>query len=232
MAVVTGNNIQLLINEAGEYIVGCEDSFTLTYTSEEIITTSKGSGTGTNREYGRNDWQIDINGVIFIYASETDANTANRVDTTFLISKIKKRKKVAIKAQITDGTITKFFIGVGIITNVQYAGQAGNMATFAVTIKADGELYESSNATSGTTYAGPSWYTYEATTTTTSFTATELINANKIYFLIKNGVVMTQVAILGIGNPLRFRFDDTTGEFFFEVDLVNGDQILIAYDPA
>jgi len=237
MAAVTGNNIQLLINDAGEYIVGCEDSFTLSYTSEEIITTTVGSGTGTNREYGRNDWQIDTTGVIFIYASESDATAASKVDPTFFISRVKKRKKVAIKCQLTDGSITKYFVGVGIITNIQYAGQAGNMATFAITIKADGELYESSNAISGDTYDGAQWYTYTATGTAASFTATELVNADKVYFIVKNGVVFPAIVALLNDSSLPLAnvgvyLPSGYVAFPLGTPLTSGDQILIAYDPA
>jgi hypothetical protein len=53
--------------------IGCEDSFILTITSSEIITTTKGSGRATNREYGSYDWNIQCTGVITLIKANVGA---------------------------------------------------------------------------------------------------------------------------------------------------------------
>ncbi len=63
MAQYKGDDLVLYTYEDLEPI-GCEDSFVLNITSNEIITTTKGSGRATNREYGSYDWNVQCTGVI------------------------------------------------------------------------------------------------------------------------------------------------------------------------
>ena len=110
MAAVTGNNLTIYAGDDMN-VIGCEESCTITVTANEIITTTKGSGRGTNREYGSYDATLQASGVVFLYASEATAAAANRQDPTYFHSYIVQGKKVCAKYQITDGSTTKYVIG-------------------------------------------------------------------------------------------------------------------------
>jgi hypothetical protein len=234
MSAVQGKNLTIYTGY-GMNVIGCEESCTLTITSQEIITTTKGSGRATNREYGSYDWSVNARGVMFMYSSESNADTANRTDPTFFASHILQGKKACVKIESSEGSITKYWIGNGIITQCVYTGSGEGFATFDVTINADGKLYESANATSLAAYDGPSVYVYEATSSVTSFTASELINADNIYFIVRNGVVYPSVNTLPDGTSFPLTGVGVylpIGYVAFSSALTSGDIILVSYDPA
>ena len=129
MAQYTGNDLVLYAYENLEPI-GCEDSFVLNITSNEIITTTKGSGRATNREYGGYDWNVQCSGIITL-------NEALSISPLYFNDNIIKGKKVAIKATIGE----EFYFGVGIVTSSSNTGTSGEFAKFDVTIAGDGVLY-------------------------------------------------------------------------------------------
>ena len=92
MATIKGDELILYTFEELEPI-GCEDSFILTLTSTEIVTTTKGSGRATNREYGAYDWNIQCTGVITI-------NETGKSNPLFFNDNLIKGKKIAIKASV------------------------------------------------------------------------------------------------------------------------------------
>jgi len=130
--------------------IGCEATCTLSMQRQEIITTTKGSGAATNREYGSYDWQITSNGVIFINDSFSGSVT---IDPTEMGDILLKGLKVCAKMKIENGATDKYYFGNGIITSAEYAGTAGQHVTYSITIKADGKLYRSSNLISETSFS-------------------------------------------------------------------------------
>ena len=92
MAQYKGDDLVLYAYEDLEPI-GCEDSFILNITAAEIITTTKGSGRATNREYGTYDWNIQCTGVITL-------NEAGKVTSLHFNDNIIKGKKIALKATV------------------------------------------------------------------------------------------------------------------------------------
>ncbi|MFN9111985.1 MAG: hypothetical protein ACK5XN_18125 [Bacteroidota bacterium] len=129
MAQLKGDDLVLYAYENLEPI-GCEDSFILNITANEIITTTKGSGRSTNREYGSYDWNIQCTGVITL-------NESGKVTSLHFNDNIIKGKKVAIKASVGN----EFYFGLGIITSSANTGTSGEFAKFDVTISGDGILY-------------------------------------------------------------------------------------------
>jgi hypothetical protein len=129
MAQLKGDDLVLYAYEDLEPI-GCEDSFILNITANEIITTTKGSGRSTNREYGSYDWNIQCTGVITL-------NESGKVTSLHFNDNIIKGKKVAIKASVGN----EFYFGLGIITSSANTGTSGEFAKFDVTISGDGILY-------------------------------------------------------------------------------------------
>lgn len=133
MAQYKGDDLVLYTYEDLEPI-GCEDSFVLNITSNEIITTTKGSGRATNREYGSYDWNVQCTGVITL-------NEAGKASPLHFNDNIIKGKKVAIKATIGE----EFYFGLGIITTATNTGTSGEFAKFDVTIAGDGILYSTND---------------------------------------------------------------------------------------
>ena len=133
MAQYKGDDLILYAYEDLEPI-GCEDSFTLTISANEIITTTKGSGRATNREYGSYDWNVQCTGVITL-------NEAGKASPLHFNDNIIKGKKVAIKATIGE----EFYFGLGIITTATNTGTSGEFAKFDVTIAGDGILYSTND---------------------------------------------------------------------------------------
>jgi hypothetical protein len=132
MATIKGDELILYTFEDLEPI-GCEDSFILTLTATEIITTTKGSGRATNREYGPYDWTIQCTGVITI-------NETGKSNPLFFNDNLIKGKKVAVKASVGSD----FYFGMGIVTSASNTGTSGEFAKFDVTISADGPLHSTS----------------------------------------------------------------------------------------
>lgn len=239
MGLVTGNNLTIYAGDDMNPIT-CEESCSIVTTTEEIITTTKGSGRGTNREYGRYDSVLSYSGIVYIYASEADAAAANRQDGTYFHSYIVQGKKVCAKYQMTDGGITKYIIANWIVRSCSITGAAGNFATLDIELALDGQLYESAAMQSGSDYDGPSVYIYEATGAVSNFDATPTINASRIYFVVKKTAATGITTILTVLYPPddftpandEVIYVTGTGNFEFYVALADGDIVLISYDPS
>lgn len=133
MGSLNGNELVLYAYENFEPI-GCEETFTLNLTSTEIITTTKGSGRATNREYGAYDWNIQASGVITI-------GDSGKTNPLHFNDNLIKGKKVAVKAVYGSD----FYFGIGIVTSATNTGTSGELAKYDITITADGPLYSTSN---------------------------------------------------------------------------------------
>lgn len=129
MANLNGNELVLYAYK-DLYAIGCEETFVLNLTSNEIITTTKGSGRATNREYGSYDWNIQASGVITI-------GEGSKVNPLHFNDNLIKGKKVAIKGQIG----ADFYFGIGIVTSATNTGTSGELAKYDITISGDGPLY-------------------------------------------------------------------------------------------
>ena len=164
MAQLKGDDLVLYAYENLEPI-GCEDSFILNITANEIITTTKGSGRATNREYGSYDWNIQCTGVITL-------NEVGKVTSLHFNDNIIKGKKVAIKASVGDN----FYFGLGIITSSSNTGTSGEFAKFDVTISGDGVLYSTDNLKN--TENEPTYLSYSSTSYSLIYSSALLFNAN------------------------------------------------------
>lgn len=237
MSVVLGKNFTVYLGDSMNTI-GCEDSCTVTVTATEIITTTKGSGRGTNREYGSYDAILTATGVVFPYDSESAAASASKTDVTFLHSYIVQAKKVCAIYQLTDGSTTKYVIANWIVRAITFTGAAEGAMTFDLELALDGQLYESSNMQSAATYDGPRVFVYTATGTVSSFADSSLINASRIYFVIKkttanpSGIIMSRTTLFDPFFDNEYIYTSGTGTFSFDANLVAGDIVLISYDPA
>lgn len=243
MAVVLGKNFTIYLGDSMNTI-GCEDSCTVTVTSEEIITTTKGSGRGTNREYGRYDAVLNATGVVFPYASESAAASAGKQDATYLHSYILQAKKVCAKYQLTDGSVTKYAIGNWIVRNLVFTGAAEGAMTFDVELALDGQLYESASMKSGAAYDGPSVYIYDSTSTTNGFTAVVLENVSRMYFIAFTPSGNTagrivyqstdiQTLAAAINLPVgagTVGYHAATGTINFADGLLTGDNVFVSFD--
>jgi hypothetical protein len=139
--VIKGRELEIYTGD-GIRAIGCSSACTLTLTTNEIITTSLGSGAATNREYGGYDWSVSSNGVLVI---QDEFDGTGKLDPLEFAAYILQGIKVAVKFQITD---EKYYFGTGIIKSASYQGQADNFALFTVEILADGELTPTSNLVS------------------------------------------------------------------------------------
>lgn len=237
MAVVLGKNFTVYLGDSMNTI-GCEDSCTVNVTSAEVITTTKGSGRGTNREYGSYDATLNATGVVFPYESESAAASASKTDVTFLHSYIIQAKKVCAKYQLTDGSVTKYVIANWIVRSITFTGAAEGAMTFDLELALDGQLYESSNMQSVAAYDGPSVYLYTATGTVSSFSDASLINISRIYFVVKTVASTGQKIIMNRATLFSPSFDNEyiytagTGDFSFEDNLLAGDTVLVSFDTA
>jgi hypothetical protein len=170
MANLNGNELVLYSYKDLEPI-GCEESFTLNLTSTEIITTTKGSGRSTNREYGAYDWNIQAAGVITV-GEEGKTNPLHFNDNLI------KGKKVAVKA-VYGGD---FYFGIGIVTSATNTGTSGDLAKYDVTITADGPLYSTNNLKN--TENEPYIFEYSSTTYPTSFSSISLLGATLLIVFV------------------------------------------------
>lgn len=154
--------------------IACEESFTLNVTSTEIITTTVGSGRSINREYGAYDWNIQASGVMF------DINLAvgsSKIPSVYFTDNLIKGKKVLVMAAIG----LDYYFGIGIITNSSITASGEDFATFDITISADGELYSSNNLQ--TSEKEPKILQYDGVNNITTFTSSDLFNANVLYIV-------------------------------------------------
>lgn len=232
MSTVKGSQFTLYTGD-GLRVIGCEESCTLSVVSEEIITTTKGSGNFTNREPGRNDWIIQSNGVLFI--NSIFDGSGSTLDPLEFIAYQLQGKKVVAKMRITDGAISKWLIGNGVIVQAEYTGPAEGFATFNITIKADGKLFTTSNLVSPASYDGPSLVTYIPGSTLTTDYITALINNSAIYYVTKNGVVYNSVVrytTTGVLTGHDVYIDSSDGQVDFASSVTTTDTIIFCYDPA
>ncbi|MCE2706918.1 MAG: hypothetical protein LW807_07565 [Proteobacteria bacterium] len=170
MAQLKGDDLVLYAYENLEPI-GCEDSFILNITANEIITTTKGSGRSTNREYGSYDWNIQCTGVITL-------NESGKVTSLHFNDNIIKGKKIAIKASVGD----EFYFGIGIITNSANTGTSGEFAKFDVTIAGDGILYSTNNLKN--TENEPTYLSYSSSSYAISYSSPLLLNATLLMVFV------------------------------------------------
>lgn len=172
MAQYKGDDLILYAYEDLEPI-GCEDSFILNITAAEIITTTKGSGRATNREYGTYDWNIQCTGVITL-------NEAGKVTSLHFNDNIIKGKKIAVKAMVGS----EFYFGLGVITTAANTGTSGEFAKFDVTIAGDGPLYSTNNLKN--TENEPTYLSYSSTSYSITYSSALLLNATLLMVFVDN----------------------------------------------
>ena len=170
MANLNGNELVLYAYENLDPI-GCEETFTLNLTSGEIITTTKGSGRATNREYGAYDWNIQASGVVTI-------DEAGKTNPLHFNDNLIKGKKVAVKAVYG----ADFYFGIGIVTSATNTGTSGELAKYDVTITADGPLYSTNGLKN--TENEPYIFEYSSTTYPTSFSSMDLLDATLLMVFV------------------------------------------------
>jgi len=170
MANLNGNELVLYAYENLEPI-GCEETFTLNLTSTEIITTTKGSGRATNREYGAYDWNIQAAGVITI-------GEVSKTNPLHFNDNLIKGKKVAVKAVYG----ADFYFGIGIVTSATNTGTSGELAKYDVTITADGPLYSTNDLKN--TENEPDIYEFSSTSYPTSISSFDLFGVSLLMVFV------------------------------------------------
>ncbi len=203
--VIKGRELELFTGD-GIRAIGCASDCTLTLTTNEIITTSLGSGAATNREYGGYDWSVSSSGVLVI---QDAFDGTGKLDPLEFAAYILQGIKVAIKFQITD---EKYYFGTGIIKSASYQGQADNFALFTVEILADGDLTPTTNLVS------PLTGTYSNIDMINVFV--EFIDEYQNDLLI--GATITAIYLNGILLEGDYTFDDVTGTISFTTGLIAG----------
>jgi hypothetical protein len=213
-----GKDLIIYFSQFGNYTpIGCAESCTVTINAEEIITTTKGSGRATNREYGSYDWQVQCNSVVL--------NTVNSSAEIF-ISPIVQGIKVLIKAQlgnVSGSAHQSTLFGRGIVTSVEITGAAEGYGTAAVTIKADGPLYLPADLQN--TFFAPGYYELLTTGSTTTISTADLLNKSVAWVVVDNIVLPPEdyeyMASNGYGaGVLTFNDPVATGKLiqvFFQV---------------
>jgi hypothetical protein len=203
--VIKGRDLELFTGD-GIRAIGCSSACTLTLTTNEIVTTSLGSGAATNREYGGYDWSVSSNGVLVI---QDEFDGTGKLDPLEFAAYILQGIKVAVKFQITD---EKYYFGTGIIKSASYQGQADNFALFTVEILADGDLTPTSNLVS------PLTGSYSNINMINVFV--ELVDEYQNDLLI--GATITAIYLNGILLEGDYTFDDVTGTVEFTTGLIAG----------
>lgn len=229
-----GKNFRIYLGDSMNTI-GCEDSCTVNVTAAEIITTTKGSGRGTNREYGAYDATINVTGVVFPYDSESAAASAGYTDVTFLHSYLVQGKKVAAKYQLTDGALTKFVIANWIIRSITFTGEAEGALLFDMELALDGRLFESTKMRSSATYDGPTGYFFVFTGTDSAYPVPGMADPSKIYFIVINNTIYEsadiQVMPDDISAPLTgVGVHFPTGTVLPSVAFAANDTLFVSYD--
>jgi len=212
MATIKGDELILYTFEDLEPI-GCEDSFILTLTATEIITTTKGSGRATNREYGAYDWTIQCTGVITI-------NETGKSNPLFFNDNLIKGKKVAVKASVGSD----FYFGMGIVTSASNTGTSGEFAKFDVTISADGPLYSTNGLQNPENE--PTYLSYSSSVYSISYSSASLLNATLLMVFVDDVYYA----------PDTYEFISNNGYglgvITFDTALSSGKTIRIYYVPA
>lgn len=212
MATIKGDELILYTFEDLEPI-GCEDSFILTLTATEIITTTKGSGRATNREYGAYDWTIQCTGVITI-------NETGKSNPLFFNDNLIKGKKVAVKASVGSD----FYFGMGIVTSASNTGTSGEFAKFDVTISADGPLHSTNGLKN--TENEPTYLSYSSSIYSITYSSALLLNATLLMVFVDDVYYA----------PDTYEFISNNGYglgvITFDTALSSGKTIRIYYVPA
>jgi hypothetical protein len=203
--VIKGRELELFTGD-GIRAIGCSSACTLTLTTNEIVTTSLGSGAATNREYGGYDWSLSSNGVLVI---QDEFDGTGKLDPLEFAAYILQGIKVAVKFQITD---EKYYFGTGIIKSASYQGQADNFALFTVEILADGDLTPTSNLVS------PLTGTYSNIGMINVF----LFGVDEYQNDLLIGATITAMYLNGLLYEEAYTFDDLTGTIDFTTGLIAG----------
>jgi hypothetical protein len=203
--VIKGRELEIYTGD-GIRAIGCSSACTLTLTTNEIVTTSLGSGAATNREYGGYDWSLSSNGVLVI---QDEFDGTGKLDPLEFAAYILQGIKVAVKFQITD---EKYYFGTGIIKSASYQGQADNFALFTVEILADGDLTPTSNLVS------PLTGTYSNINMINVF----LFGVDEYQNDLLIGATITAMYLNGLLYEEAYTFNDTTGTIDFTTGLIAG----------
>ena len=182
--------------------IACEESCILNIVSNEIITTTRGSGRATNREYGSYDWNVQCNGIV-------GALEFGKTSPLLFNDNMITGKKIIIKIAVREW----FYFGIGIITSCTLTGTTGEFGKFDVTISGDGELLRTGNLINEENEPKVLYdvipedgYVY---------TNANLINVNIVMIFYKdtdtNGFVQM--------DPVDYGFDDETGIVTFDDDV-------------
>jgi len=212
MAQYKGDDLVLYAYENLEPI-GCEDSFILNINTTEIITTTKGSGRATNREYGTYDWNVQCTGVITL-------NESGKVTSLHFNDNIIKGKKIAIKASVGS----EFYFGIGVITTASNTATSGEFAKFDVTIAGDGPLYSTNNLKN--TEQEPTYLSYSSSSYAITYSSANLLNAS-ILMVFVDDVYYAPDAYEFIANS-GYGY----GVITFDSALSSGKTVKIYYIPA
>jgi hypothetical protein len=203
--VIKGRDLEIYTGD-GIRAIGCSSACTLTLTTNDIITTSLGSGAATNREYGGYDWSLSSNGVLVI---QDEFDGTGKLDPLEFAAYILQGIKVAVKFQITD---EKYYFGTGIIKSASYQGQADNFALFTVEILADGDLTPTSNLVS------PLTGSYSNINMINAF----LFGVDEYQNDLLIGATITAMYLNGLLYEEAYTFDDLTGTIDFTTGLIAG----------
>jgi hypothetical protein len=203
--VIKGRELEIFTGD-GIRAIGCSSACTLTLTTNEIVTTSLGSGAATNREYGGYDWSLSSNGVLVI---QDEFDGTGKLDPLEFAAYILQGIKVAVKFQITD---EKYYFGTGIIKSASYQGQADNFALFTVEILADGDLTPTSNLVS------PLAGSYSNINMINVF----LFGVDEYQNDLLIGATITAMYLNGVLYEEAYTFDDVEGRVDFATGLIAG----------
>jgi hypothetical protein len=211
MANLKGNELVLYAYQ-DLYAIGCEETFVLNIISNEIITTTKGSGRSTNREYGSYDWNIQANGVISVGESL-------RVNPLHFNDNLIKGKKVAVKAQYG----ANFYFGIGIVTSITNTGTSGEFSKYDITISGDGPLYSTDGLKN--TENEPDILEYLSNTYSITFSSPLLVDATILMVFVDDQYYP----------PDTYEFIENNGYGFgvitFDTALPNNKTVRIYYVP-
>jgi hypothetical protein len=203
--VIKGRELEIFTGD-GIRAIGCSSACTLTLTTNEIVTTSLGSGAATNREYGGYDWSLSSNGVLVI---QDEFDGTGKLDPLEFAAYILQGIKVAVKFQVTD---EKYYFGTGIIKSASYQGQADNFALFTVEILADGDLTPTSNLVS------PLTGSYSNINMINVF----LFGVDEYQNDLLIDATITAMYLNGLLYEESYTFNDTTGTIDFTTGLIAG----------
>jgi hypothetical protein len=215
MSQLKGDDIVLYTYEDLEPIA-CEESCILNIISNEIITTTRGSGRSINREYGSYDWNIQCNGVV-------GAIEFGKTNPLLFNDNVISGKKIIIKLAVGDW----FYFGIGIITSCTLTGTSGEFGKFDVTISGDGELLRTGNLINTENEPNVLYDVIPENEEDYIYTSSNLINANVIMVFYKDANTYGFMQ----ADPY-YSFDDDTGTITFDFDVfIAPFEIKIFYVP-